>query len=58
MNKHSFKTSPFLSETAIEGQNITDPFQSAERSKSCPHENRLNYSEISQKSSKNEEIKS
>ncbi len=58
MNKHSFKTSPFLSETAIEGQNITDPFQSAERSKSYPHENRLNYSENPQKSLKSEETKS
>ena len=58
MKKHIFKRAHFFGELPFESQNIADPFRNISRSETTPHENRLNYSENSQKLLKNEEKKS
>ena len=58
MDKHIFKPSAFFGDMAFEGQSVPDPFESERRSKTTSHENRLTFSETSQKSLKNKENES
>lgn len=58
MKKHIFKTTSFLGEESFEGQSFADPFRNIGRSETTPHENRLIFSENSQKLLKSEEIES
>lgn len=58
MKKHIFKTPSFPGGEIFEGQSFADPFRNIGRSETTPHENRLNFSENSQKSLKIEETES
>ena len=58
MNKHNLKACSFFYDTAFDTQATKDPLEADERSKTVAHENRLIFSENSQKSLKSEENES
>ena len=58
MKKHNLKACSVFYDTAFDTQGTKDPLAADERSKTAAHENRLNFSENSQKILKSEENES